>query len=86
MSSSADANDRFRIRLVRPSDGTVLATALAVDGDGTSHKPSWGALAFTLPAGLRGQRVAVELVAVDGGRDATVEAAVDDVRITVGAS
>jgi hypothetical protein len=86
MSSSADANDRFRIRLVRPSDGTVLATALAVDGDGTSHKPSWRTLAFTIPGGLRGQRVAVELVAVDAGGDATVEAGVDDVRITASAS
>ncbi|MEZ4597414.1 MAG: M14 family metallopeptidase [Chloroflexota bacterium] len=83
MSSAADAADRFRVRLVDPGDGDILATALAIDGDGRSHRPAWRSLAFPVPGELRGARVAVELVAVDSGRDATVEAGVDDVQITV---
>jgi hypothetical protein len=83
MSSAADDADRFRVRLVDPGDGHTLATALAVDGDGRSHKPSWRSLAFRIPTELRGARIAIELVAVDAGREATVEAGVDDVRITV---
>jgi hypothetical protein len=83
MSASATPDDRFRVRLVDPADGQTLVTALAVDGDSRSHQPRWRSLAFRIPDELRGRRVAVELVAVDGGRDARVEAGVDDVRITV---
>lgn len=85
MDGAADEADRFRVRLVDPSGGDTLATALAIDGDGRSHKPRWRSLAYRIPDELRGQRVAIELVAVDAGRDATVEAGVDDVRITVSA-
>jgi hypothetical protein len=83
MSSAANADDRFRVRIVDPGSGETLATALAIDGDGASHKPRWRSLASRLPSELRGASVAIELVAVDAGRDATVEAGVDDVRITV---
>jgi len=83
MSSAADADDRFRVRIVDPGDGSVLATALAVDGDGRRHTPAWRSLAYRIPTELRGARVAIELVAVDAGHDATVEAGVDDVRVTV---
>jgi hypothetical protein len=83
MSAAATPDDRFRVRLVDPDDGTTLARALAVDGDGHSHRPRWRSLAFRIPNELRGRRVAVELVAVDAGRDARVEAGVDDVRITI---
>lgn len=83
MDDAADDADRFRVRLVDPGEGTVLARALAVDGDGRTHRPRWRSLAYRIPDELRGLRVAIELVAVDAGRDATVEAGVDDVRITV---
>jgi hypothetical protein len=83
MSSGATPDDRFRVRLVDPDDGQTLALALAVDGDRRSHQPRWRSLAYRIPPELRGRRVAVELVAVDAGRDARVEAGVDDVRITV---
>ena len=42
----------------------------------------WSSLAEPLPADLGGRRVAIELVAVDAGDGAIVEAAVDQVRIT----
>jgi len=83
MSDAATPNDRFRVRLVDPDDGQTLATALAIDGDRRAHQPRWRSLAYRIPDELRGRRVAVELVAVDAGRDARVEAGVDDVRITV---
>jgi hypothetical protein len=83
MSSAADADDRFRVRLVDPASGDTLGLALAIDGDRRSHMPTWRSLAFPIPSELRGARVAIELVAVDAHGDATVEAAVDDVRITV---
>jgi hypothetical protein len=82
MSAKATSRDRFRVRLVDPSDGGTLAQALAVDGDGRARAPRWRSLAYRIPRELRGRRVAIELVAVDAGRDATVEAGVDDVRIT----
>jgi hypothetical protein len=70
------------VRIVRPSDGHVLATALTVSG-GKVRRPAWSSLTYALPASLRGHDVAVELTAVDAGGGATIEAGVDDVRITV---
>ncbi len=83
MSGATTPADRFRVRLVDPTADTILATALAVDGDGQPHAPRWRSLAYRIPDELRGRRVAIELVAVDAGRDGTVEAGVDDVRVTV---
>ncbi len=83
MSAAATPDDRFRVRLVDPDDGETLALALAADGDRRSHRPRWRSLAYRIPDELRGRRVAIELVAVDAGRDARVEAGVDDVRITI---
>jgi len=85
MSADAGTGDRFRVRLVRPSDGRVLATALTVSDDGGARTPAWTTLTWSIPAALRGRDVAIELFASDGGSDATVEAGVDDVRITVAA-
>ena len=82
MSGGSGSNDRFRVRIVRPSDGHVLATALTVGG-GKVRRPAWSSLTFAIPASLRGDDVAVELTAVDAGGGATIEAGVDDVRITV---
>jgi len=83
MSDDAGTGDRFRVRLVRPSDGRVLATALTVSGGSGARTPGWTSLTWSIPASLRGKNVAVELLASDGGSGATVEAGVDDVRITV---
>ena len=83
MSADASIHDRFRVMLVRPSDGHVLAAALTVTGAGGSRRPAWTDLRFAIPSSLRGEDVAVELYAADAGADATVEAGVDDVRITV---
>ena len=63
----------------------MRTTALVVRGDGSSHTPTWRSLSVRLPTALQGQDVAVLLTAVDTGRDAVVEAGVDDVRITVAA-
>jgi hypothetical protein len=82
MSAGATSDDRFRVRLVRPSDGKTLATALTIEGHG-SRTPAWKSLSWSIPESLRGKKVAVELSAADTGSDATVEAGVDDVRITV---
>ena len=83
LSASAGRHDRFRVRLVEPSSGHVLATALSVHGNGKVRKPAWRSLVFAIPASLRGVDVAIELSAADTGPDSVVEAGVDDVRITI---
>jgi hypothetical protein len=65
-------------------DGVRLATLATISVDGDRRKPRWRTLKRTVPAELAGQRVAIQLVAVDGGRDSTVEVGVDDVRVTAG--
>jgi hypothetical protein len=65
-------------------DGTRVATLKRIRGDGTKQKPSWRSLARRLPKGFAGQRLAIELEAVDAGGGAIVEAAVDQVRVTAG--
>ncbi len=85
MSAGADDADRFRVQVIDRDTGQVLVTALDVRGDGTDRTPVWRALSVPLPSSLEGEMVAVLLTAVDGGSSATVEAAVDDVRITVAA-
>lgn len=84
MSSASTNGDRFRVRLVRPSSDKIIATPLSVDG-GPARTPHWKTLTWSIPRPLRGTDVAVELMATDTGGDATIEAGVDDVRITVAA-
>jgi carboxypeptidase T len=81
LGADATSVDRFMIRLVSGSGG-VLATALTVNGDGAAHDPSWQLLSYPIPAALSGQSVAIELLAADRGSDSTVEAGVDQVRVT----
>ena len=69
--------------LVDESGGRI-ATLFRVRGTGERRKARWRSLRRALPKGLDGQRVAIELEAIDVGADALVEAAVDDVRVTVG--
>lgn len=85
MSAAATSEDRFRVRIVGPK-GKVLLNALTISGGSGKRTPSWRSLDVKLPATLQGRRVAIELVAVDARADATVEAGVDDVRITVAGS
>lgn len=81
LGADATAADQFAVRLVG-GDGTPLATPLTVGGDGTSHVPHWQSLDYVIPPALAGQDVAVELTATDAEADSTVEAGVDQVRVT----
>lgn len=81
LTAAATASDGLRVHIV-DRDGQRLATMLEVSGAGVKRKPRWRSLAERLPADLSGRRVAIELVAVDAGGGAVVEAAVDQIRIT----
>jgi carboxypeptidase T len=81
LSADAETGDGLTVRLVAP-DGTRLWTALKVRGDGALHEPAWTTLLAPIPAALDGQDVHIELLGKDAGADATVEAGVDQVRIT----
>ncbi len=83
LSGAADAADAFEVRLVSRATGVAPFTALRVRGDGRSHRPHWATLRVDIPARFEGGDVAVLLRATDAGSGATVEAGVDDVRITV---
>jgi hypothetical protein len=81
LSPSAGQHDGLRVHLV-DGDGVRVATLATVSGDRTRRVPRWRRIERALPAETAGQRLAIQLVAVDEGRDSTVEAGVDDVRIT----
>ncbi len=83
LSGAAGDADRFRVQVLDAETGDVVLTALDVHGNGVVHTPEWSNLRVALPASTEGRRVAVLLTAVDAGPGATVEAAVDDVRITL---
>ncbi|MFO7532283.1 MAG: M14 family metallopeptidase [Candidatus Limnocylindrales bacterium] len=81
LGATATAADGLRVHVV-DRDGQRLATLLQVSGTGSKRKPAWKSLVQPLPSDLGVQRVAIELVAVDADDDATVEAAVDEVRVS----
>jgi hypothetical protein len=81
LSADAGPDDGLRIHVV-DADGARVATLLNVSGDGRRREPAWRGLSARLPDGLGVQRVAVELVAVDSAPDSTVEAGIDQVRLT----
>jgi hypothetical protein len=81
LSPSAGQHDGLRVQLVGPG-GVRLATLATVTGERKRRVPRWRTLKRAIPAELAGQRVAIQLVAVDEGRDSIVEVGVDDVRIT----
>jgi hypothetical protein len=83
LSASAGGHDGLRVQLVDP-DGVRDATLAVVSGERRKREPRWRRLVRTLPAEAAGRRVAIQIVAVDEGRDSTVEAGIDDVRITRG--
>jgi hypothetical protein len=64
------------------ADGTPVATLAEFMGAGTRREPRWRSLERAVPEELAGRRLAIQLVAIDEGPDSTVEAGVDQVRIT----
>jgi hypothetical protein len=80
-SASAGDGDGLRIHLTDAS-GARLETLATVSGNGTRRVPRWLGIVRKIPPGYGGQRLAIELVAVDTGSDAVVEVGVDQVRIT----
>jgi aminopeptidase S len=83
LSPSAGQHDGLRVQLV-DADGVRVAALATVAGERKRRLPRWRTLKRAIPAELAGQRVAIQLVAVDAGRDSIVEVGVDDVRITAG--
>ncbi len=77
----AGVADSFVVRLAGPG-GAPVATALTLNGDGSAHTSNWQTLTYSIPAALDGTNVSVELQATDGGLDSTLDAGVDQVRIT----
>jgi hypothetical protein len=80
MNAKAGPKDAFTVRLI-DRDGNQLAVLRRIAGNGSTRRPAWRTLARALPPELAGQRVAVELEAVDAGADALVEVGVDQVRV-----
>jgi len=85
LDARAGAGDSLTVRLVDASGVAIGPPLLEIVGDGTEHGPLWRKLAAVLPPEAGGQQVAVEIGARDddGGGDATVEAGVDTVRLTL---
>jgi len=81
LGADATAGDGLSVQLVSPT-GTVLATLLAASGDGAQHDPGWRVLNSAMPAASLGQDVAIQVQATDANADSTVEAGIDDVRVT----
>jgi len=83
LDAAAGADDGLVIRIVDAGGAPIGDPLLVVTGDGTERPPAWRWLTVDLPPGTAGRRVAIELVATDATADgdATVEAAVDDVRV-----
>lgn len=79
---NATAADGLRVHLVDES-GARVAQLLEVSGDGSAREARWLTLRAPIPGELTGSRIAVELEAVDAGADSLVEAAVDQVRVTL---
>jgi hypothetical protein len=81
LSGNAAATDGLTVALVAPN-GQVRWTAFGVHGNGSSRSIGWTEVDLSIPASVRNQSVAIQFSATDGGVDSTVEAGVDDVRIT----
>jgi hypothetical protein len=80
-SATAGPEDGLRVVLV-DADGTPVATLAEIMGAGTRREPRWRSLERAVPEELAGRRLSIQLVAIDEGPDSTVEAGVDQVRIT----
>ena len=82
-SGVAGPDDGLRIYLVDAA-GDRVEMLFGVSGSGSKRTPRWNSVSKPLPAGYGGQRMSIELVAVDSGSDATLEVGVDQVRVTAG--
>jgi len=78
-SSSSGPDDAFRA-YVEAEDGTRTKVRQEL-GSATTDKPSWRTVTVSLDR-WAGQTIRIVFEAVDAGRASTVEAAVDDVRVT----
>ena len=84
MSSTAGQADAFTVRLVDTSGRRVKVLHKVSGGTGTTRQPAWRFLSKRIPAEFAGQRLAIELTAVDSGNEHIIEAAVDQVRVVAG--
>ena len=82
LSAAAGSADGLTVRLVDDTGVPIGDPLLEIMGTGERRRPAWRTLTVQLPGTAAGTRVAVELVARDGGSDATVDAGVDTVRVT----
>jgi hypothetical protein len=83
MDAAAGARDGLTVRLVDESGAPLGDPLFRVVGDGTVRQTPWRTIAVILPARAAGTRVAIQVEARDAGADATVEAGIDSVRVTV---
>lgn len=81
LSAGAAASDGLTVQLIKPN-GQVAWNAFGVHGNGSSRSIGWTEVDLPIPASVRDQSVAIQFAATDRGADSTVEAGVDDVRIT----
>ncbi len=77
--ASATSADTLRAQVVT-DDGTAT-TVFTVAGSAADRDAAWTTASVGLDPWL-GQRIRVRFVAVDGGAESLVEAAIDDVRVT----
>ena len=80
LSANAAPTDGLNVQLVYPRAGALHR--LMAHGTGSARSIGWTSADLPIPASLRNQRVAIQFTATDGGASSTVEAGVDDVRIT----
>jgi hypothetical protein len=83
LDAAAGPRDGLTVRLVDEDGAPIGDPLLRVAGDGSARLTTWRTAAIRLPRGTAGRRVAIQLEARDAGGDATVEAGIDSVRVTV---
>lgn len=83
LDAAAGPRDGLTVRLVDENGSPIGHPLFRVTGDGTARLTAWRTAAIVLPPGTAGRRVAIQLEARDAGGDATVEAGIDSVRVTV---
>ncbi len=83
LDAGADPTDGLTIRIVDEHGEPIGDPLLVVGGTGKTVLSRWWGLAVDLPPATAGRRVAIVVEARDGGGDATVEAGIDTVRVTL---
>jgi carboxypeptidase T len=82
MDAGAQPGDGLHVHLVG-AGGARLVTLTSVVPRAPTEAVRWQSLSLSIPAELAGTRLAVEVEARDAGADTLVEAAVDQVRVTL---